>query len=322
MRDTDYAFAVAKVRQLENTLFNKQQMLSLINAENTEEIKAFLLSKGYEIPDNMSISDMLNREAEENYRFADDLLPDKSFLKVFTVKNDFHNLKAAIKALVSGIDPKKYYIFPCETDCEALVSFITNKDFESLPPYMRETAKSAYEIAAESRDGQMIDVIIDRAALEAILRFSKESGSELLRKYAQLTVAAADIKTAWRGAKAGKREPFFESAICGSEILPKTAFCRAAAKGTDEVLNFIAGSGETELLDALKLGVSELEKTSDIKAAQVMHQSALEAFGPDPVIAFYWFRDMQIRNIRIISVCKEMGIEPQKIAERVRDIYV
>lgn len=322
MKDTDYAFAVAEVRQLENTLFDKQQMASLINAKTNEDIKSLLSLKGFEIPENADIREVLDNESKRNYEFAKEILSDDGYLEIFTVKNDFHNLKAAVKALMCGANAEQYYVFPTQVDCDTLTDDIANKNFGELPEYMREVAKTVYDTTAESRDGQMIDVIIDRETLGTISKLSKRSGSELMKEYGELTVNTADIKTAYRGAKAGKNEAFFEYALCGSEALPKIPLCRAAAKGTDEVLNFVAQSGETELFEALKQGVSALEKCADAKTAEIMSKSAFEAFGPDPIIAFYWLREMQIRNIRIITVCREMRLEPQKIAERVRDIYV
>lgn len=321
MKDTQYAFAVAQVRQYENTLLNKSQIMSLINTKSLDEALAFLASKGMDTA-GRNYNEFLDKEAADNYEYVKGLVQGEDFLKVFTVKNDFQNLKAAVKALASNSDPAPYYVYPSDVDTKNLSENITTGNFDALPKYMRECAKAAYESTVQSGDGQLTDIIIDRATLETMADFAADTDSRLLKDYVLLTVNTANVKIAYRGATAGKRERFFEQALCDSPDLPKAQFCLAAAKGTDDVTAFIADSPVSEFVAPLKNGVSELEKYCDEKIAQLMRESALTAFGADPVIAFYWMTDAQIKNIRIILTCKEMGVDNSKITERVRETYV
>ena len=49
------------------------------------------------------------------------------------------------------------------------MEIIKEKDFGKLPANMQHAAEEAYESLLHTRDGQLCDVIIDKAALEAIL---------------------------------------------------------------------------------------------------------------------------------------------------------
>ena len=59
-----------------------------------------------------------------------------------------------------------------------------------------------------TRDGQLCDLIIDRATLEAMLEAGKKSGEKIIEEYAQTAVAIADIKIAVRSQKTGKNADF------------------------------------------------------------------------------------------------------------------
>ena len=54
----------------------------------------------------------------------------------------------------------------------------------------------------------MCDIMIDKAALEAIRKAGKESGEPIIENYADTMVAIADIKIAVRSRKTGKSADF------------------------------------------------------------------------------------------------------------------
>ena len=84
-----------------------------------------------------------------------------------------------------------------------MLQIIENKEFSKLPDGMRQVAEEALETMLHTGDGQLCDIMIDKAALEAIYKAGKASGETVIENYADTTVAIADIKmgtaeaTAW-----------------------------------------------------------------------------------------------------------------------------
>ena len=70
---------------------------------------------------------------------------------------------------------------------------------------MGNVAQEALETLLHTRDGQLCDIMIDKAALEAIRKAGKESGEPIIENYADTMVAIADIKIAVRSRKTGKK---------------------------------------------------------------------------------------------------------------------
>lgn len=84
---------------------------------------------------------------------------------------------------------------------DEMLEIVREKAFTRLPDYMQHVAADAYETLLHTRDGQLCDVMIDRATLDAVYAAGKASKAQIIRDYAESTVAVADIKIAVRSQK-------------------------------------------------------------------------------------------------------------------------
>lgn len=48
----------------------------------------------------------------------------------------------------------------------------------------------------------------------------------------------------------------------------------------------------------------------------------LQAFGYEPLAAYFIAKEAEIKNIRILTVCREYGADRETITERMRKLYV
>ena len=48
----------------------------------------------------------------------------------------------------------------------------------------------------------------------------------------------------------------------------------------------------------------------------------MQAFGIEPLAAYYIAKEAEIKDIRILTVCKESGTDNTAITERMRKLYV
>ena len=55
---------------------------------------------------------MLREQAARMWSLLTEVAPDVGELSFLTAKNDFHNLKAALKSLVSDQSPEPYWMHP------------------------------------------------------------------------------------------------------------------------------------------------------------------------------------------------------------------
>lgn len=319
----DYASAVAAVRAAEVQLLDSADMERIISAKSVKEAAAALYAKGLKLPERESeISAALEGGLVSAWEFLRDYVPESRELEILLYRNDFHNLKAALKSLIANTDPERCFVRPALIDPEGMARAVSMGDYDFLPAYMRDPAEQAYRALTENSDGQLAEVILDSAALLAMQRAAEECGSEFMRGYAEEMSVCADIKTAYRGAAAGKREEFLEAAVAGSASLAKEPLISAALRGKDSVITYLESTVYAELGEALKESAAAFEKLCDERVTALGLEAKRVCFGTDPLAAYYLAKEAEVRNLRIIFVCKGLGVSEEAIRERVRRLYV
>lgn len=310
-KDTRYADAVAAVKAMEGGLLTRTDMEQLIAVSGKAELNSLLQSKKGST-DAMSLQGV--------WDFIQSYAPECGELKVLLYRNDFHNLKAALKALIAGKEPERYYVRPTNLELGKLSSHISRKESEELPELIRDTASEAYELLTRTLDGQLSDCFIDSACIRALLRDSEKCG-EMMQRYAQLTAACADIKTAYRSAVSGRQASFLELAIAGSPELDKDELIRAALSGTEGLMEYLSFTPYEEGARLLSESPAKYEKWCDDIIMELASEARLGSFGAEPLAAYYIAAETELKNLRILSVCKEFGADRETITERMRRLY-
>ena len=314
MSTTKYASAVAAVRAMENSLMNRNDIEQLINSNTKQEFDAVIAAKRGANSGEFTL--------ESVWEMIRGYAPDCGELKILLYRNDFHNLKAAIKSKIAGRDPKEYFIRPTNLDTAELSRSVSAKDFEALPAYIRDTAAEAYELLTRTFDGQLADSLIDTAALRTMLSEAEKHGGDFMKKYTQLTAVCADIKTAYRCGKMKKQRAFLETAICGSSELDKDSLVRAALGGTEGLLSYLDTTSFAEAGRLLEQSPAQFEKWCDDVIMELAESARMQAFGAEPLAAYFIAAEAELKNLRILSVCKETGSSKDTMTERMRKLYV
>ena len=312
-RTTKYADAVAAVKAMENSLMNRSDIEQLINASGKTEFDAVMSSKRGN-PKEFS--------TESVWEFIHGYAPESRELEILLYRNDFHNLKAALKAMVSGRNAEKYFIRPTNINLERLPEALAEKDYSVLPEHMHRTAKEAYELIVRTSDGQLADSFIDAETLRTMQKNADESGCEFMKEYARILTVCADIKTAYRCSRMKKQRIFLEPAMCGSPERDMESLICAVLDGTESLMKFLEESGFAEAVELLDKSAVKFEKWCDDLLMELAGTARMKSFGAEPLAAYYIASETEQQNLRIISVCRESGADRETIMERMRKLYV
>ena len=236
MSDTKYTYAVARIRALEVSLFSSSTIEQLIACKDMESCLRFLSEHGWGGVDTAMDADaILTREQEKIWETIGEMQVDMNVFDVLSYPNWFHNLKAAVKEVCTGRSGANIYFEGTPIPKDEMIRIVREKDFQALPENMREAAREAVDTLLHSGDGQLCDVIIDRAALEAILEAGNRSKAAIIRDYAESTVAVANIKIAVRCCKTGKSLEFMKRAMAPCKTLNVERLAHAALAGMDSI---------------------------------------------------------------------------------------
>ncbi len=323
MSDMDYVYAVARIRAKETKLFSDAVIEQLLARPDYESCVGFLVEKGWgdagETRDGEAI---LSRERDKTWEVMRELTPDMSVFRLLDYPNVFHNLKAAVKEVCTGVRMDHIYYNDTEPSAEEILAAVRNKEFDALPEYMAGAAREAFETLLHTGDGQLCDCIVDRAALEAVYRAGQESRTPVLQDYAESMVASADIRIAARCQKTGKSEEFILRALAPCATLSVEALAAAAAAGEQELQACLKGTAYAGAADALAVSQSEFDRWCDNQVIEAMKPQKYNPFSVGPLVAYALARENEIKTVRIILSGKRTGMPEAAIRERVREMYV
>lgn len=324
MSNLDYTFAVARIRALEAGLFGAAVIDQLMGCKTEEACLQVLQEKGWgglDAPANNAEA-MLKVETGKAWEVMKQLNVDLSAFDVLFYPHLFHNLKAAIKQVC--VEEKNPYIFYDDATLsgEELMNIIRERNYCKLPQNMAKAAEEAYETLLHTRDGQMCDLIIDRATLDAIYEAGRSSQEPVVRQYAETAVALADIKIAVRCARIGKPLDFVQRAIspCGS--FSAEGLARAAINGEDSVKTFLLTTEYADAVPALEESLSAFERWCDNRIIYTIKPQQYVSFSIGPLVAYVLARENEIKTVGIILSGKANGLSDESIRGRVREMYV
>lgn len=323
MANNSFVYAVARIRSLELTLFSESVIEQLLACKTYENCLSFLAERGWGSSDTAQDAErMLKRESEKTWEVIRDMKVDMSVFDVLSYQHLYHNLKAAVKEICAGSVDANIYFEDTGVSKKEMLRIIQEKDFKALPEHMQEAASDALEVMLQTRDGQLCDIIVDRAALDAIYKAGKESKDDMLCSYVETVVAVADIKIAVRAAKTGKNKQFLSRALSPCDSLSLDKLTQAALYGVDTVCEYLSGEGYGDAVECLKESNSAFERWCDNRVIYTIQPQKYNSFSEGPLIAYVLARENEIKTVRMILTGKQNDLPEASIRERVRVMYV
>ncbi|WP_322200831.1 V-type ATPase subunit [Acutalibacter intestini] len=318
----NYIYAVARVRSRELGLLGRQDVDQLMACRSYDECLRVLSDKGWGAGEGASSEAVLAAEEEKTWAFIHELTDDLTPFQVLLFPTDYNNLKAAIKAVVTSVQPQDVFLPGGAVDPQLMLRCVREGDFTELPGRMAQAADDAYHTLLQTEDGQLCDVILDQACLADVLDCGRNSESDILEAYAEMLAATSNIKVAVRACKTGKSRAFLDMALAPCGSLDVAGLAVAACKGLDELFAYLAVTPYGEAAERLKDSYSAFEKWCDDKVMDLVKEQKMNPFGIGPLFAYVIARRNEISTVRIILSGKLNELDDGMIRERLREMYV
>lgn len=318
----DFTYAVARIRFRETKLLSDADLNALLVSADVDAVMRLLRDKGWGDNTDCRPEELLSLEENKLWEFINETVDDISVLNFLLIPNDYHNLKVILKCITRDLDPDSMLIEDSVEDAQAIYKAIKSREYGDLPAYMQEVAKEAMTTLLQTSDGQLCDIIVDKACMEHVYRLGKESKSDMIRLYCELFVAAADIKIAVRCAKTKKKLDFIRRALAECDTLDVERLAQAACEGKSEVIDYLGTTEYRSAVEAIEASMSAFEKWCDDYMTNAMKPQKWEPFGIGPVVAYIIARQNEIKAVRMILSAKVSNLSENTIKERLRDMYV
>jgi len=331
--ETEYTYAVGRIRELERKLLNKVLLDKLIESYDLPSsinllIEGGLDSYGFDIYNHADFEDSLNKELIRTYKVIKVISPYPFIYYVFALNYDFHNLKVLIK---SKYLKKKY------TEClseigtiniKNLIMAIEEEKYAEIPVSFESAVRKTISEYKKLQDPGIIDLVLDKERYNIISNILKDIEAPFLKDFIEMNIDLNNIITAIRTKIRGEDKSFLKKVLIDKGNLdlkniidifdsPLSSWNAKFAKTDyEKVVEIGLKSYET------KGSLTEIERLVDNYILNFVKIGRFITFGMEPLVGFIVAKENDIKNIRIILSGKLNKLSPAKIRERIRDVYV
>lgn len=320
MKDIHYAFCVARIRALENRLLSKEDIAMLISQKDLSAALSFLVKKEY-AQENETVNSIAKRHTLELNAALTESVPDKKELDALYILNDYFNLKVLVKCMLEKISPEELFVYPTTIDYNNLTKACDSADFSLLRAHYAQTAQKAYSIALKNENGKFSDVIIDRAAIDALTACAKNKNSGILGKICAFLADTANIKIALRSAATLQDSEYIKEATGSCNELDRDKLIISAIAGGEELTSYLLSTSYKEGVEAYLRNPSSYEKWCDDEVMKIASSSVYTSFGFDPAVYYFYRKSLEIKTVRMILTAIKSDVDRSIIKERVRKLY-
>lgn len=317
-----YTYAVARVRAMETGLLNQAALEQLLACKTGEECLRLLEEKGWGGEDCRTAEEMLAAETDKTWAFINSVVGDPHAFDLFRYEVDFHNLKAAIKQVCTEQEAPNVFRFGGTLPAADILARVREQQFSSLPAHLAAPAREAFDLFLKTRDGQLCDLVLDKACLDAIAARGKKEENEAMRLYAETTVAAADIRIAARACKTRKPQDLIRRSLAECDSLSVPALARAASESLDALCAYLQNTAYAEAAPLLKTSPGAFECWCDSLLIRRLKPQLYNPFTIGPLAAYLLARQSEIKSVRLILSAKRNGLPDEAVRERLRECYV
>ena len=321
MSERGYAFAVASVRAKENE-FPPASFFAQLAESDYATCLSMLADKGILQEGCADPDKELGEYVKRGYEYLSEICPDKEALDFLIVKNDFHNIKAALKSVITETEPEKNFLRPSVTEPSVISDAIKGKKFYDIPFPLSDIAEEAYNLLVSAMDGQLLDLYLDSSSLAESIRLAKKSGNSFAEGVSQVYAACANAKTALRLCRGRVNGEILKNAFCECEGFDVRALAVEVAKGQENTTAFLSNgilSGIMEGYDGSGRANTGFERRCDNLILDYIGAAASYSFSAEPLIAYYIRTENTAKMLRMILGCKRNGLPREYLNERMRD---
>lgn len=333
MDEMQFSQVIPRLRVYETKLLDKAKIDRMIDSHSAEEALKILQETEYanvmtnvKRPEDYEV--ILSGELKRLFTTMYEISPVKSIVDLMSIKYDYQNIKVILKGMFLKKD-FSYLLIPVGgIDCNQLKNIIENANLSELPHLIREAVEDVRLSFENTNDPQIIDIILDKFMFKSLLEIKNEVNDNFVDKYVDSLIDFTNLKTLLRVKKQNKDKEFLASVIIAGGSIDKDKLLGMLNDAPENISTKLTYTNYAEFIKAgieyyTKTGsVSLLEKLGDNYVMDMMKNAKIIPFGVEPLLAYIYAKETEIKIIRIIMVGKLNNISAELVRERLRDIYV
>ena len=329
----EYTQAVVRTRVLETRLLSMAVIERMVDSKGIEDVLKILGETEYAksiegLNRSEEYEEILSSELKSVYELMYELTKDDIVVNLLSLKYDYHNLKVLIKEQALDKNLEELYIPIGTMDFKKVKANYLSGNLRSMDSRFVKAIDSAKTEYESTKDPQNIELILDKHYFKHLYELARETEIALFIDYVKDLIDLTNIRTLIRLKKQGKDMKFLKKVLLDNGNISIGNLVLALNDSTDIIINkfqnYDIGHGVVKGLESYQQTgrLSEFEIQMDDYIMKLNKDSKYVTFGPEPVFSYIIAKETEIKVLRIIMVSKLNNISPDRIRERLRDLYV
>ena len=330
-QQSNYIYANSRASVLEVRLLNAEKYNRMIEAANAEDALKVLYESNFANGMTVEKSSEFEKLLEAELRYVCEFLKSETqgdeSAECFLLPYDYRNAKRMMKLKYLHLSDTEKEAENGWIDPEVLKTAIWNDTYDVLPKEMADACREIDESFAEGkRNPTVVDITLDKAMYQNILRVLKSAKSAAVKRYFVSELDMKNILVFFRVKKLGLEKNFFDSMFLEGGAFRREMFDAWFDCDAEEILKQTEGDPYEELI---RLCLEDQNAPSLIRAelwAEKYSNKILLAFrqkidGVEPLLGYFLRKQNEINNLRLIFVGLRNDVNKDLIRERLRDNY-
>lgn len=331
--ETQYAYAVARVRAVEKKLLDKGKLDRMIETKTSEEALKVVLESDYgissgELSSIYEYERLLKEEMQKVYLFLAEIAPEPKIFDIFLQRNDYHNVKVILKSEFLGSEQMDALMDASKIPVNKMKVMIKDRNFIDMPKIMRNAVEECIDTFNRTADPQTIDIILDKANFIQMKESAKEVKNKFLNDFVEKSIDLTNIKMFLRVKAMKKSWDFLQKMLLSGGRIDLKIFIDNIESSLENIVELLRYSPYGEVaekgIEAYRTtgSMAKLEKICDDYLMSFVKSAKFISLGLEPLIGYLVAKENEIRNVRIIMVGKINKLSNENIRERLREAYV
>ena len=324
--DTDYLYASAHIRAVQSADSMREKVERMLNAADFYEAAAIFCPNGADDINSGNYQDILDAELIKSYDFVTSMIGNSPIVSIFKYPYDCNNLKLAFKSELCGAQVDELYYPFATVSVTGLKKAMRERDFSEYPDTMAQAASQLTEFISKNPDPQLIDIVIDRACLEDMMKSTVGLGCEYLSDIIKTKMDSYNILSFIRCVRMKKSGQFYKNLTVSGGNVPTDTLIVAYDSGLDSlaeklkmtVYSSVSDSIAKYLCEPMPGFFSSVEKELESIYTSRTDEVKFISFGPEIPLSYLIECERDIKNAGIILAGKSAGLDNKTIRGRLR----
>ncbi len=332
MKDTAYGSSNVLIRVYENDLLTRSHFERMLASHSFEEAVNVLRETPYRndvdrIKEDKNYDSMFMNELHQTFDEMFKIVPNKELVELLGLRYAYHNLKVLFKEEITRQDFSELFIPIGRYPLAELRQAVRTGKSEVLPVEYMDSIHEVTTDYVEYKNVQAVDIILDRRYFTHLRLLADQTKEDRIPELIETLIDHNNLSTLVRAMKQKRTRNFLITILSSSGSIPKEKLVALAAEGFTSVIQYYKTTKYYNLIDRCvdsttgDLSSVKVDYETDNAYMERMREARLQSFGPMPVVAYLYAKEIEVKNLRLVLSGKENRVSAENIRERMRLNY-